>query len=366
MPNWDVVYYLDTDIQYSSYWIYGLEQLARQGVIRLSKELTWSFDFPRPFKVHVLVLRIRKHNIPSDNWTYIALDSWDHGSRFLRELLPHVEVYYKSNYNQHEIDQLAEHEKSKIKMAGLYYPVRLADNNIKFFLDILAFYSFTLDKHALPGFFRLTSGNVRKRFLYLAKRIRVNRGRLKASDYPAYRAQTIKPTQVFFNSSVWQPTHSEDLNSQRADIVKILHERTDIQFIGGLRPSPISREHYPDLILEHEPSHAEYMTIVGESGVVINTRGVGHCFAWKLPEYLAAGGCILSAKQHNQLPEPLREGEEVLWYEDDLSDFSDKLDMLLNDAKLCEHLRQGAARYYDRWVDPEQAIKRILLDAVPL
>jgi hypothetical protein len=195
--------------------------------------------------------------------------------------------------------------------------------------------------------------------------------RLTVREYEDLATTPRKPNRVFFNARYWDPESNlsekerwRKLGDLRVQIVKTLKELDIIEFIGGLRPNVASAvQHYPQLVFSPDPTHSEYMQLVASSIAVINTLGLRDCFAWKLPEYLVAGVCVLSQKLANELPQPLRDGEEILYFEDDLSDFVAKLQSLIDHQGLREYLILNTKRYYDKWVKPVSLLTYILSKA---
>lgn len=132
---------------------------------------------------------------------------------------------------------------------------------------------------------------------------------LLRSPYSAYSgSQSIKDNYIFFCSSLWYNNavvnNDKGLNYIRTIFIDACRSLTDITFEGGLVPRRRSRKQKPIFLqyLIRPVSHKEYIRKTKESVLVFNTPAFWECHGWKLGEYMALGKCIISTSLSNSLP----------------------------------------------------------------
>lgn len=93
--------------------------------------------------------------------------------------------------------------------------------------------------------------------------------------------------------------------------------------------------------------------------IVIYTRGLANSPAWKMAEYLSQAKVIIAEPLTAELPEPLTDGKELLYFNND-AELIEKINLVLTDDKLAQHLSKNAHLYFEEHVHPVQNTKRIL------
>jgi hypothetical protein len=354
-PQWDVQFNLDADLCYHSYTLVGLQELAREGVVALKQSgaprAPRCGRLPNPF---VLTLAVRPCG--SKRWISVAYDLSDHNSVFCYPTLAQCDLYFKANYHPASVQQLTDEWSRRVHPGGVHLGVRPCASLL------------TLGSKALwaASTFLVSGSHISlrarlRRAIYVSHSlISGYKNRATVEEYESLRKTTPRQGQVFFNGTCWQPDEEREACDTRAQVVRLARSNPTCVFIGGLRPNALARAQYPELLFEPDPTHRQYLEFVAQSEVVIGTLGVGNCFSWKLTEYLAAGKCILSEQPINELPVPLRDGEEIAYFKHDLSDFQDRLTELMTNPDLRRHLADGARRYYDQWVKPRAAMRWLL------
>ncbi|MCB0456061.1 MAG: glycosyltransferase family 1 protein, partial [Aequorivita sp.] len=102
-----------------------------------------------------------------------------------------------------------------------------------------------------------------------------------------------------------------------------------------------------------------YLDAMKKAKIVIYTRGLANSPAWKMAEYLSQAKVIIAEPLTTELPAPLMEGKELLYFNTD-DELIKKIEMVLKDQQLAAHLSKNARTYFETHVHPVQNVKRIL------
>ena len=168
---------------------------------------------------------------------------------------------------------------------------------------------------------------------------------------------------ILFQTRVWEPEQTsenlEQVNDERAVLVRLLRKTFGPRFRGGLVPTPFARQRYPDVLLEEAYRRTDFIRMVKRNLIGVYTRGLHNSLAFKLPEYLAASMCIVSDPMLNQLPEPLVAGEHFLEFHDPDQCLA-QCERLLSRPDEAREMRRRNHDYYEQWVAPAQHLQRCL------
>lgn len=168
----------------------------------------------------------------------------------------------------------------------------------------------------------------------------------------------MKEDYVFHASTLWydNKTHATT-NMYRGEFLKCC-KNVGIEIDGGL--------FYIDdpNVLSEFPQYATYMVTciqkTQRSFIVFNTPSVAECHGWKLPEYLCMGKAIISTPLSRAMPgDGLVHGKHI-HYIQNINDLPDAILAIRNDRKYRKYLEQNARAYYEKYLSPEQVMKRII------
>jgi hypothetical protein len=361
-PRWQIDIYLDVKHEYCGYLFRGLEDLAAKGLLSyraLPGVLSPMSQHYRGFSVAIMRVRPHGHN----KWVTIAYDPRDESGNYDQKTLCMVDLYFKCNYNKRTVPRMAPDLAAKIVPGGAYVPVQPFRSKWSYFLQWPKVAISPLTRGHLKG----PSNDWRRAKARQAlQRVRdilrsycyVNETCLALEAYETPRA--IVGNRVFFAARAWsEPVHRE-LVERRVQLLRAAKRIAGPDFEGGFRPFPFAQANYPDL-LYRDLSHADFVNLLATSEIIIHTLGCHDCFAWRFGEALAVGRPLLSESLANELPEPLRHEEHVLFFErGDMRSFELGLLRLQTENGLREHLAAGARRYYERWIRPPAMMQRIL------
>ena len=168
---------------------------------------------------------------------------------------------------------------------------------------------------------------------------------------------------VFFLSTLWYNDewnrNDEGVNLRRANFIRACKALDNVQFEGGLvsqGKERSSEELFSDC-LSKGVSMKEWMEKTKRSALVFNTPAFWDCHGWKLGEYLAMGKCIVSTPLSNDLPAPLKHGEQVHFVENDQEAMREAVEYIMNHPDYRKRLEQGARTYWEQYGTPEASLK---------
>ena len=181
-----------------------------------------------------------------------------------------------------------------------------------------------------------------------------------------------KDNYVFHASTLWYSTGTRaTTNVYRGEFLRAC-KKANVDLEGGFfyveHPDvlkeapdyPKYKEEYKEFIYHQRLQMTEYIKKTKESFVVFNTPSVCDCHGWKLGEYLCMGKAIISMPLTREMPgEGLVHGENVHFVQS-TDEIYDVVIKIKNDKTYREKLERGAREYYEKWLAPEVAIKRIL------
>jgi hypothetical protein len=121
----------------------------------------------------------------------------------------------------------------------------------------------------------------------------------------------------------------------REAAMSLLEADPEIEFSGGTRFT----------------QHGRYMREMARSKVCVDMPGQGP-FCCRMVDGLAMGCCIVTKRHSTVLPVDLREGVEILYCADDLSDLADLCKAYASDDSKRMPIEAAAAKYFDENLHP--------------
>lgn len=202
----------------------------------------------------------------------------------------------------------------------------------------------------------------------------IRRRRIEQYETPA----EVRANYIFHASTLWYNHFAAtDTNKYRGDFLMAC-QRAGMEVEGGLfyvngedvlreMPDyPKYKEIYKDFIYDKRLSMDDYIRKTKESVVVFNTPSVCECHGWKLAEYLCMGKAIISTPLTREMPgDGLVHGENVHFVKSE-EEIYDAVVKINTDASYRRKLEEGARRYYEEWLAPEVAVRRLIKRAKEL
>ena len=368
MPSYTVIIHTPQELNHASYIQTGLFELQQMGVIAVKVQLSVKKNkgrvtvetdgkltetnqaFPKT-SFYTLIDTITHKKIT------FATDLYDHAEHFSKTALDTCDFYFKRNFESKYVAPVQKQSKAKISKLGITFGSHseYKKHTIKFYYGLLLAnmrLAVKWDRNFLKRI-----GNVYKaqkrhwRFINTSRNI---------TRFEAFEATTEKT--ILFQTRCFLHEHDEDvkqIHQQRYHIINVLRHHFPDSFLGGFVPSKIATEKYGDALTNVPTAPEEYLDAMKKAKIVVYTRGLAHSPAWKMAEYLSQGKVIMAEPLTTELPIPLTEGKEVLYFKND-TELIEKIKMVLEDKTLVENLSKNARAYFEKHVHPVQNTKRIL------
>lgn len=363
-----VIIHTPQELNHSSYIQTGLFELERQGLLSVKVQLSLKKNRGTLTVDSQGTISTSKRAQPktsfytlidadSNKRIRIAADLYDFAEHFSEPALQECDYYFKRNYEARFANALQPQMKAKIHPLGICFGnhSRFRHGNFKFRLGLFLS-NLRLNTKADSFFFKrlLRTYKFQRRhwqFINTSRDI----GRFEALE-------TATDNTIMFQTRCFLHENSADvkqIHHQRYHLIKLLRQHFPDQFLGGFIPSKVATENYGDA-LTNVPSEPEaYLDAMKQAKIVIYTRGLANSPAWKMAEYLSQGKVIIAEPLTAELPVPLTDGKEVLYFHND-AELIEKIKRVMADSHLADSLSKNARSYFEAHVHPVQNVKRIL------
>jgi hypothetical protein len=367
-PLYTVVIYTPQELNHSSYMQTGLYELEALGVINVRVKLSTAKHQGRLVVSEEGTIKYTEQAFPKTSYyklidhntkrsLFFAADLYDFANQFSTTALEECEYYFKRSFNSAYVDILPNVQQRKIHKLGMTFGIHSTykKNSCLFFTGLMIsnlLVQFKFDRRILSRLYKTYKAQLRHwRFTRTSRLI---------SRFESF--EPVEGSSILFQTRCFLYENNPDLKAihqQRYDIIKLLRKQFPENFNGGFVPSKVALENYGDAISTIPSEPEKYLDVVKKSRIVIYTRGLANSPAWKMAEYLSQGKVIIAEPMSTELPVPLLEGKEVLYFRNDL-ELIEKIKSVLNDSLLAEELSINARAYFEKYVHPVQNTKRIL------
>lgn len=166
---------------------------------------------------------------------------------------------------------------------------------------------------------------------------------------------------ILFQVRAWEPDQGidpedrEHVNSQRAELIRILRAEFGPRFLGGFIQTPYVVHKFPDCVTPFPTSRKAYAELIHKSSIGISTVGLHRSNGWKLVEYLASGVPIVSEPLASRLPVELVDGKNALFFSSPIECVAACRALLAN-QELRVSMSQNNIDFYQQEVRPEQLL----------
>jgi hypothetical protein len=274
----------------------------------------------------------------------LLIDVADDQSAPDAELLHDIDLYFKRSFEPAKLSVLSPDMIRKVQPFGLNNPVIRSSTALR-----------VLGTRARTG----------RNFAELSTDAR----QLFATPPPAafeVPPETTAEPLVLFQTRLWSPATTdpgrEEVNEERAALIRALRSHFGARFIGGAVPSDFVRASFPDVISSMPSSMRAWPRLLRRPLIAVYSRGLRNSLAFKMSEYLAASRCIVGHAPQSELPHPLGPGTHFL-------PFRTRDECIAQ----CEHLlarpagalamRHANWRYYQAHVEPAAHLWDVLARA---
>ncbi|WP_432409985.1 glycosyltransferase [Rasiella sp. SM2506] len=367
-PSCTVLIHTPQELNHSSYIQTGLFELEHMGVITVKVKLSFkrNLGFLTVTKDGIITKKERPHSKTSfytliDHTTNkkitFAADLYDHAPHFSGVALKECDFYFKRNYESRFVKGIKAEANAKVKKLGIVFG-SLSENRRsrgKFKTGLFVTnLSLNLKWDRNPVKRLLKSYGFQKHHWNFTNAARTI---ARFENFENATTDTIMfQTRCFLHE---KDKDLQEIHQQRYRIIKLLRKNFSDTFEGGFVPSTLAKTTYGDALTNVPTQPEEYLDAMKKARIVIYTRGLANSPAWKMAEYLSQGKIIIAEPLTAELPVPLTEGKELLYFKTD-SELIEKIKLVLDTPALGEELSKNARAYFETHVHPVQNTKRIL------
>ncbi|KXN98428.1 hypothetical protein LS48_11840 [Aequorivita aquimaris] len=368
MPRYTVIIHTPQELNHSSYIQTGLFELEQQGLLLVKVQLslkknrgTLTVDekgtISKTTRAQPKTSFYTLIDTASKKRMHFATDLYDFAEHFSEPALQQCDFYFKRNYDERYASALRPIVKAQILPSGLTFRVAtthiLKENKFKiglFLTTILGNIKF--DRLLLRRLINAINTSIRH-----IKKSRENRIIARFETFTPFLGEIIMfQTRCFLHENT---ADAKQIHLQRYRLIKLLRKHFPENFMGGFIPSKVARENYGDALTNVPTEPEAYLDAMKKARIVVYTRGLANSPAWKMAEYLSQGKVIIAEPLTTELPVPLTDGKEVLYFHND-AELIDNIQRVLADRHLADSLSKNARSYFEDYVHPVKNVKRIL------
>tara|TARA_R110002020_G_scaffold154446_5_gene334190 strand:- start:1338 stop:2474 length:1137 start_codon:yes stop_codon:yes gene_type:complete len=367
-PACTVIIHTPQELNHSSYIQTGLFELEKIGLIRVKVQLylkknkgalsvdkqgnitTTSRPHPKT-SFYTLIDRSSNKEIS------FATDLYDFAEHFSKAALMNCDYYFKRNFENELVVTAQKDSKAKIQKLGITFGnhSQFKHGSPKFLLGLFVTnlrLNSKWDRYFIKRLMKTYKAQQKHwQFINTSRNI----GRFESYESPLEES-------IMFQTRCFLHENDEDvkqIHQQRYHLIKLLRHHFPNKFMGGFVPSKVANEKYSDALTNVPSAPEKYLDAMKKAKIVIYTRGLANSPAWKMAEYLSQAKVIIAEPLTTELPAPLVEGKELLYFNTD-DELIKKIEMVLKDQQLAAHLSKNARTYFETHVHPVQNVKRIL------
>lgn len=324
----EIKVYIDAsaDIQYASYYIYGLYELFGKHNVKFSSRYFKKFKHDNHFFAFIIIYGAKNRKV--------IIDFTD-DSNIDKNALEWCDVYGKVNLEFETV------KSEKIVAIGPSFGIQIYS-----LFETIWFSSINL----LKAFNRISN---KRKFLSDYK------AQYKRPEFSDYKLKQSKNNYVFFMASLWKKEHVTNLF--RANFIKCCKSFKGIHFEGGFAPRTKNDiKGYEDITNTSRVEMGEYLGKIKDSLLVFNTPAVANCHGWKLAEYLSLGKAIISTPLSRQMPNPTELNKTLVYTTGDIEDIRLKVDLLFSNPYLRMNKEESALSYYNEYLAPQKVLELLV------
>lgn len=195
--------------------------------------------------------------------------------------------------------------------------------------------------------------------LYFTRRYKAWKNRL---PYLCYNnTNDTQDNYVYFLSTLWYSAewnkNDDGVNQRRANFIRACKSIPSLNFEGGLLGDMSSSNIFDDVLVTHREQFSDWIGKTKRSMLVFNTPAFWDCHGWKLGEYLAMEKCIISTELSNDLPYPLEHGVNIHFVENSEKAMKEAVEYILSHPEYQRKLERGAREYWNKYGTPEASLR---------
>jgi hypothetical protein len=367
MSNIIINIFTPQELNHSSYIQTGLFELEGQGFLK-TRVITSVAKRLGTIKINGITLEETNQPHPKTSFyqltdtksgkkIHFATDLYDASHSFSKYALEHCDYVFKRNFETGQVSRLPLAYQQKIVPLGLTFGThsKHKKGSWKFFAALLIT---NLRIDAKPD--RLVISRILNSLKKQLQHWRFVKTTRCIEDFEKYEA--FEKNDILFQTRCFLSEEQEDvrlIHQQRFRIIQLLRNNFKANFKGGIIPSEMANKKYKEALTDLPADPVSYLNFVKKAKIAIYTRGLLHSPAWKMAEYLSQGKVIVAEKLTAELPVPLLNGNEVLFFDTE-GEMVNLIQKVLSDDNLASNLSHNARLYFEKQVHPKENVKRIL------
>jgi len=365
-PRYRVDLFLaEFDMWLHSYFLTGLVQLEKEGVITLGvmggRDLRRCMDMQmNPYPLFTL----KCSEVDSNKSRVICFDPKDQSNAWQTKALEECDVYFKRSTHRPDTERLTKPQQSKVRPINPMFATWCSGAGIW----NVRLYAALVMRAGRQIAARQPS---RQALISMLNNIRAFAFLSTLDNYEDSPASS-KREQVLFQTRLWDPSEEkgewvEDCNLHRVEMVRGLRRRLGTRCIGGLIRTPYTEKNYPELLsnltLTAKAKRPEFIRLCRQFLVRVNIKALYDAVSYSLGETLAANNCLVSESIRNTFATPLVESEHYVGFTTS-DECADRCLELLESGDKAIRLREEAHAYYRKAVSPKAAMRTFLEQAM--
>jgi hypothetical protein len=353
------------DMWLHSYFLTGLVQLEKEGVITLGvmggRDLRRCMDMQmNPYPLFTL----KCSEVDSNKSRVICFDPKDQSNAWQTKALEECDVYFKRSTHRPDTERLTKPQQSKVRPINPMFATWCSGAGIW----NVRLYAALVMRAGRQIAARQPS---RQALISMLNNIRAFAFLSTLDNYEDSPASS-KREQVLFQTRLWDPSEEkgewvEDCNLHRVEMVRGLRRRLGTRCIGGLIRTPYTEKNYPELLsnltLTAKAKRPEFIRLCRQFLIRVNIKALYDAVPYSLGETLAANNCLVSESIRNTFATPLVESEHYVGFTTS-DECADRCLELLESGDKAIRLREEAHAYYRKAVSPKAAMRTFLEQAM--
>lgn len=367
-PIYTVIIHTPQELNHSSYIQTGLFELERMGKINVKVQLylkknkgTLTVDekgcVTKTQRSHPKTSFCTMIDDSTGQKITFATDLYDFAEHFSEAALNNCDFYFKRNYEGRFVEPMQVNSMAEIYKLGMTFGTHseYKHGGYKFFIGLFLVnlkLNLKWDRKLFRRIFKTYKAQKRHwQFINTSRDI---------DRFENF--EKVIEGGIMFQTRCFRHENNKDvkqIHQQRYHLIKLLRQNFPERFLGGFVPSKVANEKYGDALTNVPTAPEEYLDALKKTKIAIYTRGLANSPAWKMAEYLSQGKVIIAEPLTAELPEPLMDGKEILYFHSD-EELIEKIKLVSENAVLAGRLSDNARAYFEKHVHPVQNVRRIL------
>jgi hypothetical protein len=353
------------DVWLHCYFLTGLVQLSREGVISLrTMRAGGARGGVNPRGADYPLFTVTCSDARSGTTRRICFDARDQSDVWQMNALEEADVYFKRSFHLPDVEKLPPGIRGKVRAINPMFatwPRRAPEWKARVGISFVT----TAARKILTG------EGAASALKTLSAHVRLLLSLSSVDRYEGTPPEPKRP-QVLFQTRLWDPASEKGdwvgaCNQERIEMVRTLRAGLGNAFVGGLSSTPYAATRYPELLsnltVGARSRRPEFIALCREFLVRVNIRALFEAVPYSLGETLAANNALVSHPLRNTCVPPLIGGRHYAGFTT-AKECVDQCRALLDSEARARRLREEAHTFYAESVRPREAMRAYLHQAM--